>query len=242
MTYVCKICNTQKKTKACYERHIALCEFTSVSAKEREQESDYSEIIPSNKDIFQIMIRLCEENAKLKKRIEYLERNNATIHKRNIDDYLLSISTCSLLYNEWIAQLTITADVFQYLLDTNLTEAIKRVLDNSINALLPENKLPIKAFSQRSNKIYICENNKWRMMVLSEIQQLVSLLCHRFQKKYMEWKTKNRENLIQSVQLRDLDIQYMQKVNGLGKTVEARSSEIVKWLFTKIKQDMKQYI
>jgi len=231
----CPYCNTEKKTKVCYDRHIAVCEFISVSAKERRQHSDYSERVLSQQEITQIVIHLCEENSKLKKEVEQLKKCSVVTTKRNIEDYLLHLPVPTVLYNFWISQLIVTDSIYQSLLETNLTEAIKRLFESNIK---PD--IPLKAFQQRSNNIYIYDDGKWRCIVLEEFENLIAILSHRFLKKYVEWKTNNREQIESSIELRELDMNYMRKANGLDKTPKNRSSEIKKWLFAKLKVDMKQ--
>jgi len=233
----CPYCNTEKKTKICYNRHVALCEIISVSAKERREQLDNSEKVLSQQEISQIVIHLCEENSKLKKEIEQLKKSSVTATKRNIEDYLLQLPVPTILYNYWITNLIVTDSIYQVLLESNLTDAIKRLFESNIKA-----DIPVKAFQQRSNNIYICKDGKWEIMVSEEFENLIAILCHRFLKKYMEWKTNNREQIESSNELRELDMLYMRKANGLGKTPKQRSSEIKKWLFTKLKVDMKQLI
>jgi len=231
----CPICNTKKRTKQSYDRHVTLCQFTSISAKDRKDEVDFYEKIPEMKDLFKIVIQLCEENKKLVKRVEVLERNSIITIKRNIEDYLVTLDPVTIRYQEWLSRLIITEDIFKKLLETSLTEGIKELIERNIY------DIPMKAFIQRNEKIFIYDNG-WREFDSMEMEQFTSILSHRFSKKYMEWKIENRERLKLDPTLRELDILYMQKVNGLGKPLQTRSKEIKKWLFIKLKIDMKEYI
>lgn len=233
----CPYCNTEKRSKVCYDRHILVCEFISVSAKERRQQSDYSERVLSQQEITQLVIHLCEENSKLKKEVEKLKKSSTTATKRNIEDYLLQLPVPTITYQGWISQLVITDSIYQSLLETNLTEGIKRLFESNIN---PD--IPVKAFQQRQNNIYIYNDGKWRCIVSEEFENLIAILSHRFLKKYMEWKTIHREKIETCIELRELDMNYMRKVNGLDKTPKNPSSDIKKWLFTKLKVDMKQFV
>jgi len=233
---ICPYCNTEKSTKACYDRHIGVCEFTSVSAKERRKQLDYSERILSQKEITEIVIYLCEENTKLKKEVEQLKKSSVLATKQNIDDYLLKIPVPTISYNEWITNLIVTDSIYHSLLETNLTDAIKRLFESNIK---PD--IPLKAFQQRQNNIYIYKDCKWKCIESEEFEDLIAILSHRFLKKYTEWRTNNREKIETSNELRELDMNYMRKANGLDKRKQ-RSSEIKKWLFTNIKVDMKQLV
>lgn len=236
--YKCELCMTEKKTKRAYNRHVSICKFVKNSAKEN-IERDFSEKEPSLSEMFQIVIKICEENERLKKRIESLEKNNIQIRRKTIDEYLSANTSNVVPYSEWVKGIVITINHLNLLFSTNLVECLKNVLEESIDAITT-NKLPLKSFSQKTNIFYIFEDGKWRLQSSEEFRQLISVLSHRVLRKYLEWKSENqRENEPMNEKTQEMNILYMNKVNGFGKTFESRVYDIRKWIFGKIQVSLK---
>lgn len=237
-SYKCELCMTEKKTKQAYNRHISICKFVNVSAKENIKR-DFSEKEPSLSEMFQIVIKICEENERLKKRIESLEKNNIQIRRKTIDEYLCANSTNIVPYSMWLKGIVISDNNLNLLFSTNLVECLKNVLEESIDSMTLSN-LPLKSFSQKANIFYIFEDGKWRVQTSEEFKHLVSALSHRILRKYLDWKNENqREDQPLNEKAQEMNILYMNKVNGFGKTFESRVSEVRKWIFGKIQISLK---
>jgi hypothetical protein len=229
---------TEKKTKRAYNRHVSICKFVKNSTKEN-IERDFCEKEPSLSEMFQIVIKICEENERLKKRIESLEKNNIKIIRKTIDEYLSANSANVVPYSEWLKSIVITMNHLNLLFSTNLVECLKNVLEESIDTITT-NKLPLKSFSQKTNVFYLFEDGKWRVQTSEEFRQLISILSHRVLRKYLEWKSENqRENEPMNEKAQEMNILYMNKVSGFGKTFESRVSDVRKWIFGKIQISLK---
>jgi len=239
--FICQNCNISKETETAYNRHIALCKFLSISAKERIRQIDEYEKEPSIREIFQVVISLCEENMNLKKRIEKLESSHTHYKKRSIEDYLSSIQVDSLLdFKDWISKIIVTDQHFQILLDKNLTECIKQMIIDTIDSV-DSTRLPLKSFIQRNHQFYKYENLKWVELKQDELKSIITILNQRILRKYIEWKTIHKEAIESNTTIQELDMQYMSKTIGFGKSLESRVPEIRKTIYDKIKENMKQY-
>jgi len=226
--FICPTCNTKKQLKRDYESHVALCKITSISAKVNMSQVSNHEREPTNREIFQIIITLCEENAKLKKRIESLETNVKIHKKRTIDDYLLTLPATSIIsFQNWLATVIVTDDDFELLIDKSLTECLKQMLLRSLQPQTDKH-MPLKSFKQRQNQIYQFQNNKWTLMTNSDFIPILSVLSQRVVRKYLQWKNDNRETIEKNQHMQEVDIQYMSKSIGSGKSLECRISEIKK--------------
>jgi hypothetical protein len=237
--FICQKCNTSKETETAYNRHIALCKFLSISAKERIRQLDEYEKEPSIREIFQVVISLCEENNILKKRLDKLELSNHQYKKKTIEDYLSSLPVQEIItFSEWTRSIIVTDHHFQILLDKNLTECIKKMIMDAIDTI-DITRIPLKAFSQRNNQFYKYDDLKWVQLKPDELKSLISILNQRIIKKYMDWKTKHKDEIDRNTTMQDLDMQYMTKTIGFGKSIESRISEIRKYIFDKIKENIK---
>jgi len=238
-SHKCEFCMTDKKTKRAYNSHIAICKFIHHSSKEK-PENDFSDKQPSSSEIFAILMKICEENERLKKRVENLEKNNIIIKRKSIDEYLAANTTHIVPYSTWMKNIRISENNLNLLFSTNLVECLKKVLEEHIEETTTE-KLPLKTFTQKPNTIYIFDNEKWRVQTSEEFKQLVSVLSHRVLRKYLDWKIENETETENepSEKTRELHIQYMNKVNGFGKSFESRVSDLRKWIFGKTQMSLK---
>jgi hypothetical protein len=234
----CKFCNKQFQRTHTFTRHNAVCSFIQISSKEKTLMNEYNEKQPSIETIYNIVVNLCIENNKLKNRIEQLEKNNFINKKKNIEDYLSTIPKDIIHYSDWINQLVVSDENLQVLFASNIIECMKSILETSF-LLINVEKTPLRAFTQKSQTIYIFENDIWKPVQQTEFNHFVSILCHRILKKYLEWKKINQENIDSNEKLQELDIQYMQKASGCGKTTEQRATEMKKWIFSKIQKSLK---
>jgi hypothetical protein len=221
-----------------FTRHIAVCKFIQYSSKERTLTTEYMDKNPSIEDVYKLVVNLCIENNKLKQRIETLEHNHYISKKKTIDDYLSMIPKDIMYYSQWINELVVDDENLKVLFSSNIIECIKSVLETSFLIINIE-KAPLRAFTQRPNTIYIFENDLWKPIQHAEFAHFISILSHRILKKYLEWKKLNQEIIDSNDQLQELNIQYMQKANGGGKSPEQRCSEIKKWIFLKIQKSLK---
>ena len=232
--FICPICNEKKQSKIAFERHKALCKILSVSTKERIPEID---TLPDIRDIFKIVVTICEENEKLTNRISELERNNFINKKKTIKEYL-SLLKSDITFQEWLKTIIVTDEDFQYLIEHNLTECIKHILEKYISNDLID-KVPLKAFHQKNNEIYFFENNIWEILKTDELKYFITILTQRISRKYMDWRTVNSELIASNSTIQELDMNYMAKTIGYGQSIESRISEIRKYIFLKIKQDIR---
>jgi hypothetical protein len=212
-----------------------------ISSKERTIITEYIEKNPSIEDMYKLLVNLCIDNNNLKKRIEKLESNNFIQKKYTIENHLSTITKDIISYTEWVNTLIVSDENLEILFTSNLVECIKSILDTSFLQIHIE-KIPLRAFTQKQNTIYIFENECWLPIQSSDFSNLISILSHRVLKKYLEWKNKNKENIETNEKLQEMNIQYMQKANGFGKSTEQRCSDIRKWIFTKIQTSLKNII
>ena len=238
--FICLTCGITKETEAAYDRHISICKFLSISSKERLRQIDEYEKEPSIREIFHVMISLCEENDNMKKRITRLESNNNHYKKKSIEDYLSSLQIQFKSFTDWVKTITVSDEHFQLLLDQNLTVCLKQILIDTIDNTDP-NTLPLKAFLQRPSHFYKFENLKWIQFPTTEFKSLITILSQRIIRKYIEWKTIHKTEIESNITMQELDMQYMSKTIGFGKSIESRIPEIRKVIYDKIKMDMKQF-
>jgi hypothetical protein len=232
----CTTCNTQFPTKAILKRHGSICTFIHTSAKEHAIDNEYSKIpLPSQEAMFQYILHLTNKYTELEEKVAKLEHNSSISLRKNFKEYLKTMEKPSVTYSQWIQSTQITEKDLQILLENDLEECIKNILQT---LLTTHAILPIRAFTQKHHMFYIYDT-EWRIMTSEEFTKMISLLSHRILQKYTKWAKEHRDEWESSQQLQERAMVYLSKANGMNRTIESRTSIIKKWLFTKIQVSLK---
>jgi hypothetical protein len=189
--------------------------------------------IPSQKAQFRYIVQLTKKIEELEQKLSKIQKTIIPLCRRQVGEYLETLPAPEYTYSAWCQSIQITDEALEQVIKTDLKTGIKMVLENALEAI------PIQAFTQKSNILYLYDNDEWRTMTAPEFVKLIEKIQHKFLRKYMLWSNEHREELTGE----DKAIFCMAKVNGLKQgTIESRSSEIKKWLFSKIAVSLKQVV
>lgn len=228
--YTCTMCNKHCSTKSLLDQHQTFCIFIHTSSKEQSQSNIQ---IPSQEIMFQYIIHLTKKYEQLEQKISKIEKSTTNIRKKHINDYIASLKEPTLSYSQWLNKIEITQGHLDKLFSGDLKMCIKNVLEDVLH-----DGVPLLAFQQKQNIIYIFDT-KWRIITNEEFSKLISIISHRILKKYMSWANDHKEQLESNSKMQELSMIYMSKANGLNCNIDTCSSDIKKWLFTKISISMK---
>jgi hypothetical protein len=215
----CKICNTQIIAMA-YHIHIELCSGGIKCKKKIPDEI----IIENFDDMKNIIQKLVKEVDNLKEEVELFRK---TQKRKRISD-ILKERDCHIGYKEWIKNVNITYDDVDSVLKTNIIIGLKQIFEN----LLSCDDIPIAAFVQKDNKIYIYDTHcKWVMAMKNHITYMISVLLSKLFDVYSELSDKELEKY------KKPKIKLTEKIYGITSECneEKISIEIRKFLFTKLK-------
>lgn len=229
--YTCEQCNKNYSKKGLLDQHKPFCTFIHTSAKEHQGSMIE---MPSQEIMFQYIVHLTKKYEQLEQKIANIEKTSTHSRKTHISDYLKILKQPLISYSEWMNQIEVSYNDLEKLFEYDLKMCIKSVLDDVVDS-----DMPLFAFQEKQNSIYIYDT-KWRLMTNDEISRLISVISHRILKKYMSWASENREHMEENPKNQELAMVYMSKANGLNCSLENLTTEIKKWLFTKICVSNKQ--
>lgn len=233
----CKFCNRYFRYKDLFDQHGLTCEFLYRSEHERDRETDAHEVIPSGQNQYKLIQHLMLTVNRLTKDVERLKKNTIVRKKKMIMDYLNSTSYPKppKPFEEWVLNLTTTAENLQYVFDGDLTDGIQDILRSHIATI------PICAFHQKSATLYVFssrENMKWRIMTNDEFVRIIQLVSHKLLQEFLRWQIANEVHIQMNPTLKEKNIEYMHRINGISPGYEdKRRSECKKWLFDKLATD-----
>jgi len=236
MKYSCPYCLLKKNSKDTFEKHIGLCKFIHTSAKEHKINIDSKEKIPSQEIMLQYILDLSEKYEKLEQKVIKLQNTAFQIKKKTFDEYISSLHPCEETYDQWLKKIVISDNDLENLFKNDLKVCIKSIL-YTIFENTDFTKLPLRAFSQKVNTIYIYDT-KWRAMTNDELEQLVLILSHRIVKKYTQWSEEHRIEILNDSTMYERSMCYLHKANG-SYNFSSRVTDIKKIIISKIQINLK---
>jgi hypothetical protein len=199
--------------------------------------------IISNTELMNTIRNLAIRVAKLEKDNISLKNTLNIRQKKQIVEVLNTPKFIpNMTFAEWSTTIPVNQTILLTIFEYDLTEGIKNSI---LSVILPRelNKLPIQAFSQKPNTIYIYNNKtptdtkvEWMIMKNEMLAKLVSSISRNFLKEFIKWQAINKEKIDSNDNLKDLELLYMMKINGNKVSNEKRCAEIKKWLYSKISQ------
>jgi hypothetical protein len=245
--YICIYCNREYKIFDNFKKHNICCEFFHKTRKERCNQTECFENLPSQRDMFRIIQDLAIRCERLENEVRSLKGTVSTKRRKEIVEYLNHIAVPNTTFKEWVSKQTIEFQHLECVFEYNLTEGIKLCIQESleqsvhISSKHKYENIPIAAFEQKPNIFYIYDcsgqiSPQWKRMDNEIFERWITTLSHRFLQYFIEWQSDNLDKLTSEKDKED-NIMYMIKVNG-GRNPqqesEKRITELRKWLFTKI--------
>ncbi len=175
-------------------------------------------------------------------------------------------------FDDWIKHIlgSVSVDDLQCVFKGDLTDGLKNCIKTCISSQTIDGiVVPMCAFKQKPGTIYVwCkttvredntksgqQNNThdslsgtvcacaWSMMQLEQFDRWINRLAHRFLQVFIEWQMTNSALIHSCDEEKDKNVDYMRKINGLGRAYEdRRRSELRKWLFCLLERDFKEMV
>ena len=217
--HVCSYCLKEYSRKILYSRHIILCELNSKSKREKICEEEEHETIPSQREMYNILLELAKKNAVLEEKLTEMQKwVNVKKQKFNAVEWLFKNKNPKILFKDFIQRIKVEEEVVQILMEENMFKTITKIFDKN------ELGSSITAFSQKANIIYIYDNTAtleedveltWRRMTPTDFHSLLQNIHRKIVMTICEWYNKNKETLTEN------EKQMMKYHAGLNKLMSA---------------------
>lgn len=248
-SHTCSYCARTYRLVENYNKHIITCEFFHKSQLQSQDDFQLSvETMPSPREMFLLMRELAHKCSTLEQDVANLKQIVYVRQKKQITEWLNQhrISPSPPSFVEWYETIYITMDHLQRVFDYDLTEGIKYTVGHAIQCSMI--RRPISAFSQRSGSIYIyqkqpeSEVHGWRVSANEDLERMVHCLERKFLITFVKWQKENQARTAQSEELKDREIMYMIKINGSKITLERRTADVKKWMFSHIEENLEKTV
>lgn len=205
----CIYCGKSYKTRINLDKHSILCEIyyksksksnsKAVTAK-KEEEDEIMSTIPSQKIMYQILMELTIKYNHLEKKV--IEMGNYVskkIKKIDMFQYLNDNNKIkpSILFDNISEIISVDQSDIEYLFYNSYMETMNHIL--SKNIYIHEN-LPIVAFTQKTNTIYIYtkindQQSSWIIIPNDKLIRFLNIIQFKISKAFSEWRKNNLQSL-----------------------------------------------
>ena len=235
----CIHCHRIYRKKENYEKHAQCCEFfyRARQKKSHDEQMDSYDIIPSPREMFQLLKELAYRNARLEEEVAKL-RQSTSVKQRNIIQSNLQSVKPTLTGVEWSKTFTVDMTDLESVFDYDLTQGIKHCIKRNIVELKTV-VLPIAYFEQKQHNLYlydyelpqdkdVIEPPKWQIANQYHLDKIVSILSMKFLQYFMAWQRDYLENNKKEDEdtMKNKLIVYMMKINSVNSQVDRRRNEV----------------
>ena len=225
--YTCPCCFKEYKLKCYYDRHILACSLLSKSANERAAEDELLQDLPTQKQLYELLLIYIKKTDKLENEVKFLKNSIKSPEKKiDIIDWLNN--NYSDIDNFDYSIITISKSQFEFLHENSYFNTISSILTNNFNK---NNNLPIKAFNLKDNTLFI-KNDKWVIMTNKDFENIILDISKKLMNHFVHWQTINK-NKLQDEKFCDLYTRVLQKI--IGNESICFNAKLKKILFNHLK-------
>jgi len=220
----CIYCGKSYKTKINLDKHLILCEITHKSkranaasqskcnAYDNDDDGDLMQQQVSSKKLYQIVMQLALKCNRLESKVADLSKYaNKKIQKIDIIEYLNSSTskftnsstTNHLLFENITEIITVEQTDIEFLFHNSFMETVNLIFSRSIYKDNENVALPIAAFKEKKNIIYVYSKNNntndqnscWSIVMRENFIRFLNIVQFKISKAFSEWRKKNAQLL-----------------------------------------------
>lgn len=231
--YSCPCCMRKYVVKTYFDRHVAACELVHKSKKERQQDIEALSDTPDQRKLYEMILALASKNRELEEKIASLEKW-ANIRKKrlHVKDWLDENYQNVVSFDCIIDEMRITKDHYELICEYDYIEGITMIL-KQLFPLENEADLPLKAFDQKDNVLFIKQEDGWETMNPSKLNNVIAVIAKKAMDHFVKWQEENRDKTDQE-RYQDLYMDKLQKI--LGSNFKRDQ------IFTRIRRNMYKYL
>lgn len=241
----CKYCGRSFTRKTYFTRHELACELIHKSNDERRQELEEHADTPTLRKVYELVLELAHENAKLKKQVDKLTSKIESKDRKKlcVIDWLNENSRPEQSFKSYYTSLTFTEKHLELIFKHDYIAGMLRILED----VFPTDtlaQLPIRSFKQKQNTLYIYTNEcKWETVNANEFKCFLDFIFKCIKKLFNIWVDDNESQINNmNSDFSTKYIEYSRKVLGGKFTPEQIGSRIKSGLFKQLKTDLQNIV
>lgn len=195
--YSCYCCGKTYKKRETLDKHIVLCEIIDKSKKKKSTIVENEEIIPSQKQMYNILVELTLKYNKLEEKMEEAQIwIDKAKRKTNIVEWLnKNVKPSLTLSNLCENQIIVTEENIEFLFKHTFIDTFFEVLIKNMELLkINDENSPIQTFTQKANKIYVYDTTEtdilFEELSREKLVKFGKQIHFKIVKELIEWKNK----------------------------------------------------
>ena len=186
------MCGKIFKTERRFKMHNTMCHIKLFSQSSQEREDEEREIneVPSQLEMYKIIIAQQREIDNLKTMLSNLERTGTTQKKKKTDiiSYLNEKYQPEIDAHDWLKQLSFDENHYGILCDTGFADSVIASFQDNMT-VQGSQVLPIQGFTQKSGILFKYENKTWSAVTNSDFKQFMEIIFPIILKRHKSWES-----------------------------------------------------
>jgi hypothetical protein len=224
-------------------------QINSKASLKREEKCEEEETssIPTLTMLYSIVQELALENQKMKEEISELHKHlTKGMKKVNILEWLNTADPQqqppTKTFKEFMKTIKVTQNAVHILMNDTALQTIIHIVEENFMSIT---ELPIKAFSQKNNSIYIYNNTSnpttnWKKLQPEEFVLMLKHIHSKILSQLCEWYNKNKTEILKGEKLSDIYDKTLHKLMSIDfESSPTLVSKIRTHLYNLIKTDLK---
>jgi len=211
----CIYCGKSYKTRMTLEKHLILCEISHQSKRtsshsNNNNDDDTDALMQQNissTKLYQIVVQLSMKCNRLENKLADLSKHvTKKIEKINIIDYLNNNTRTTnyptLLFENITEIINVEQSDIEFLFNNSFLDTVNHILSRSIYDNNAKNELPIAAFKEKKNTIYVYtkinnqeQNPSWTIVTSEKFIRFLNIIQFKISKAFSEWRKNNADLL-----------------------------------------------
>lgn len=253
----CNFCKKQFHQKFNYDRHVLCCEFITKSHKERENEIDITQQLPTTIEMYQLMQHMMV-------RITKLENDNATLRrvkrgKLSVLEWLNDNTKCPLpafTFSDWIRNdiLPNVKDYLETVFHQGLLAGLTSLFEQSISKC-GSTTLPICSFDTKLSKIYVFKKNTnvdvqneptepmWIKIPNVELDKYLRRVANQFTYDFKScWYEVHKAEIETDEKYSEMYVDYYKQILGGKMSDDTLFHKLRQYLSSQLKRNLKSVV
>jgi hypothetical protein len=237
--YECS-CGKQYVRLKPFQTHRAVCELMRLSKNSKQDITHITEM-PSQIDMWlalkSALVQIDQLKTKVEKQDRWIKRQKKKIP---VIDWLNENCKPDLSFNQWEEEISLNEKDLKLIFNHDFINGMYYIMQKRLD-LAHEASLPIRAFEQKLNVLFVYTGNKWEMLDCDKMALLIDKFHKKIHKLFVKWSEAKQKRMDYS----DIDETYyknLAKVMGGTTTREVSTKKISFKLYNHLKFNLKNIV
>jgi len=248
--HICRFCGKLYVRRKAYQQHILMCEISKKGIEGGSGSGGKSNVrVPSNTELYQIIITLNDKYDRLKEDYDGLKRF-VDGRRRKIDVLEWLNKNCVLGdegndFESVFMNMRMTGEHLRMVFENDYVNGVADILNGEIAPYAMNNGSCLKAFSHKEGVFYIYPGigdgigvGGWRIMENDEFDRLIRCIDKKLLMAFQEWQSDTKKTMDED-KFAEIYIKNLKKVMGGNFKTYDKNTKIRNRFYKAIKTDVK---